>query len=223
MLEGVYSYGHVKALTERLVGDALSLLDAPIQAGTLSPKNLAAGLTRGNQLRDAFLALASDDSEYVSLSQKFTRLAEARKRVRGKGSDAAKAKVQRAGLELLAEVLEPLGVFFARQKVGKKVVIDYDTLVVPATWDLPQMAVNLERQAQRLKALPIDQKEPMLDGKEFEDEKEMSLDVCKPCVFFHEGLCGLGHPTALPGYELEVTTATSCSSFKAMELRLVTQ
>ena len=32
MHEGVYSYAHIKALTERLVSDALRLLDAPVQA-----------------------------------------------------------------------------------------------------------------------------------------------------------------------------------------------
>lgn len=31
MNEGVYSYRHVKALTERLLSDALILLDAPVQ------------------------------------------------------------------------------------------------------------------------------------------------------------------------------------------------
>lgn len=196
---------------------------AQVQARTLSPINLAASLTRNEQLREGILALASDDIEYVSLSQKFTELIEARKGVKMKGTDAEKAKVQKASLELLGEVLAPLGVVFARQKVGKKVTIVYDTLIVPATWDLPQMAVNLERQAQRLKSLPIDQKVPMLDSKEFDDEKEMSLDVCKRCVFFHQGLCVLGHPTALPGYELEVTTATSCSSFKTVKLALVAQ
>lgn len=194
-----------------------------VQAGTLSPKNLAANLTRNKQFCDGILALASDDHEYLSLSQKFSGLTEARRRVKVKGSDAEKSKVQKAGLELLGEVLAPLGVVFARQKVGKKIVVDYDTLIVPATWNLSEMAANLERQAQRLKALPVEQKVPMADGEECDGEKLISLEVCQRCVFIKQNSCALGHPIAWQGDEFEVNLATNCSSFKELKLKLPAQ
>ncbi len=191
-----------------------------VQAGTLSPVNLLASLTRNQQLREGFLALANDDLEYVSLNQRFTGLIKARERVRAAGSDADKAEVLMAGLKLLAEILEPLGVLFARKKVGKKVVIDYGILVVPATWDLTQMEINLERQAQRLKSLPVEQKVPMVDGDQFDDEPLMSLDVCKHCAFLNRNSCALGYPIAWQGSEVEMNIAKSCRSFRALKRKL---
>lgn len=192
---------------------------AEVQAGTMSPVSLLASLTRNAQLREGFLALANDDIEYVSLNQKFTRLINARERVRAAGSDADKAKVMKTGLELLGEILEPLGVLFAREKVGRKMVIDYDTLIVPATWDLAQMAVNLERQSQRLKLLPVEQKVPIADGEGFDGEPLISIEVCKQCAFLCQNSCAIGRPVAWQGTDVEMNIATSCSSFKALRLK----
>lgn len=192
---------------------------ALVQAGTLSPIQLLARLTRNAQLREGFLALANDDIEYVSLNQKFNRLINSRERVRDKGSDADKRDVLMDGLELLAELLEPLGVLFARKKVGNKTVIDYETLIVPATWNLGQMEETLQRQAQRLKFLPVDQKVPMETGEEFDGESQMSLEVCKRCVFFKQNCCALGRPIAWQGSEFEMNLAESCPSFKLLKLK----
>lgn len=189
-----------------------------VQSGALRPKGLEASLTRNTQLRKGFLALADDDIEYVTLNQKFIRHIEARKRVRLKGSDAQKSDVVRAGLELLADVLEPLGVLFARNRVGKKVVIDYDTLNVPATWDVAQMAVKLERQAQRLKSLPVEQEVPMANGEALDAEPLRPLHLCERCVFLSQNSCALGFPVAWQGSEFESNLATSCPSFKVLKL-----
>lgn len=194
-----------------------------VRAKTLSPKELASSLTRNRQLRDGILALAGDDQEFIALNQRFDGLTEARKRVRQRGSDAEKDRVQQAGLELLGEVLEPLGVFYARMMVGKKTTIDYDTLVVPATWDLTQMAANLERQAQRLRALPIEQKVPMADSEDFADEVPVKLEVCKRCVFLERNSCALGRPVAWQGSEFELNHSVLCPSFKELKLNLVCQ
>lgn len=189
---------------------------AEVQSGALTPVGLTASLTRNRQLREGLLALASDDIEYVSLSQKFTTLIRAREHVRAAGSDADKAKVLMAGLELLAEELEPLGVVFARKRVDGRIVIDYDTLIVPATWDLAQMGLNLERQAQRLKALPVEQKEPMVDSEALDTEALRPLNLCERCVFLSQNSCALGFPVAWQGSEIESNLATSCPSFKAL-------
>ncbi|WP_421955794.1 DEAD/DEAH box helicase [Polaromonas sp.] len=194
-----------------------------VQAGSLSPVNLLASVTRNKQLREGFLALAKDDIEYVSMNQQFTALIKARERVRAAGSDADKAKVLMAGLNLLADILEPLGVLFARKKIGRRVVIDYDTLVVPATWDLTLMEAKLERQAQRLKSLPAEQKIPMADGDQFDGEPLMSLKVCKRCAFLSQYSCALGHPVAWQGDEFELTIANSCASFRPLKGRLANQ
>jgi hypothetical protein len=47
MLDGVYGYKHVKALTERLVANALAALDAPPQA---SPAQAELPLTQEHHL-----------------------------------------------------------------------------------------------------------------------------------------------------------------------------
>ena len=67
MAEGVYSYGHVKTLTERLVSDALSLLDAPI--ATELPLTQNHPLIRaGDDYADLF-TLGAQQSAHLSLNQ----------------------------------------------------------------------------------------------------------------------------------------------------------
>ena len=53
MTQGVYSYGHVKTLTEQLMEDALVLLDAPDSAEVSLTQNHAL-IRTGNDYADLF-------------------------------------------------------------------------------------------------------------------------------------------------------------------------
>jgi hypothetical protein len=53
MTQGVYSYGHVKTLTEQLMEDALALLDAP-DCAELSLTQSHALIRTGNDYADLF-------------------------------------------------------------------------------------------------------------------------------------------------------------------------
>lgn len=65
MQEGVYSYGHVKTLTERLMEDALALLDAPA-AGEVSLTQSHALIRDGNDYADLFTLGAQQSATLAS-------------------------------------------------------------------------------------------------------------------------------------------------------------
>lgn len=85
------------------------------------------------------------------------------------------------------------------------------------------MEARLERQAQRLKSLPVEQKAPMADGEALDTEALRPLNLCERCVFLSQNSCALGFPVAWQGAEIESNLATSCPSFKALKLKLSSQ
>jgi hypothetical protein len=73
MQEGVYSYGHVKTLTERLMEEALVLLDAPT-TGEVPLTQSHALIRAGNDYADLF-TLGAQQSATLASSQASTQLA----------------------------------------------------------------------------------------------------------------------------------------------------
>ena len=72
MQEGVYSYGHVKTLTERLMEEALTLLDAPTSSeGSLTQNH--ALIRAGDDYADLF-TLGAQQSATLASTQAPTRL-----------------------------------------------------------------------------------------------------------------------------------------------------
>lgn len=68
MSEGVYSYGHVKTLTERLMEDALALLDAPDSEANLSLTQSHALIRAGDDYADLF-TLGAQQSATLAATQ----------------------------------------------------------------------------------------------------------------------------------------------------------
>jgi hypothetical protein len=114
-------------------------------------------------------------------------------------------------------------VFFGRKKEGKKTVIDWEKLIVPATWDLASMEQKLERRAQFLKALPAGQTEMMVGEDLHEGEVPRSLVLCSRCVFNRTNSRANGYPIAWQGDDFELKIAASCPSFKELKLKSAAQ
>lgn len=83
--------------------------------GEIDVHGLSAALTRDGQLGDAFKALAGSDREYQTVGQKIGALKAKRDAQRQRGGVNARAKVTQAGLALLRELLEPLGITYGKQ------------------------------------------------------------------------------------------------------------
>jgi hypothetical protein len=197
-----------------------------LKSGQTTALALLRSLTRNRQLVDAFLALASKDVEYVTMGRDFETFKKARGIASKAGSEKARARVQETGFELLQGLLEPLGVVYATKKNDDgRIVKDIESPIVPANWNLPVMANNLRRQAERLKALPVSQKVLMRSEDDFErecpGESPVSLSQCRGCVYFCQNSCALGRTVAWQGYESEARLNTSCPSFRDAKTQLL--
>lgn len=196
-----------------------------LKSGQTTALGLVSSLTRSRQLVDAFLALASKDAELITMSAEFETFRKAREAARKSGSDKAKDLVLGRGLKLLEGLLEPLGVVYATKKdEDGRAVKDLESPIVPATWNMPAMANNLRRQAERLRALPVSLNVLMVSEEEFErqcpGELPVSLNRCKGCVYFHQNSCALGRPVAWQGDESEFKVAAVCPSFRVSKVPL---
>lgn len=165
-----------------------------LQAGEISAEDLSAALTRNGQLGEAFQALASSDLEFQSIGQKIETQKKARDRLRTKGGEAERVRVGEKGLELLRDLLEPVGVTYGKKTSRGRQVTDNTQAIVPSNWDVPEMILNLERQAERLRALPKSQKEPIVPTEEesYFGEPPIPRQICEACVFFHQNACSRG-------------------------------
>lgn len=195
---------------------------ADTKAGRIDAEGLSVALTRNSQLGEAFQALASNDSEFQCIGRKVDALKRARERLRDKGGKAERAKVRGDGLELLRELLEPLGVSYGKKMVKGREVTDNTKPVVPPKWDLPEMILVLERQAARLRALPGGQKEPIIVAwdEPVPGESPMPRQVCEGCVFFHQNACCLGRQTDWQSSAGDAV-GLKCDGFKRIKIELM--
>ncbi|MGF6635109.1 DEAD/DEAH box helicase [Paraburkholderia sp. MM6662-R1] len=193
-----------------------------LKAGEISAEDLSAALTRNGQIAEAFMALAGNDQEFQSICQKIEALRKARERLRTKGGDAERAKVRGKGLELVRELVEPLGVTYGKKTSRGREVRDNTQAIVPASWDLPQMILNLERQAARLRALPRGQKVPIVPTQEesYFGEPPMPRQICESCVFFHQNACSQGHPMDWQSSG-NFDPGLKCDAFKRIKVELM--
>ncbi|URF05059.1 DEAD/DEAH box helicase family protein [Cupriavidus campinensis] len=195
-----------------------------LETGRICAEDLSAALTRNRQLGEAFQALASNDLEFQTIGRKIEALKRAREKLRTKGGDAERAKVLRNGLELLRELLEPLGVAYGKKQCKGRLITDNTKPIVPGTWDLPEMILTLERQAARLRALPNGQKEPVVQvwTDAYCGEPPMPRQVCEGCVFFHQNACCQGRQTDWQSSAVDAV-GLKCDAFKRMKIELMLQ
>jgi hypothetical protein len=157
-------------------------------SGEITAEALSALLTRNKLLKNAFLALANNDTEFQSISAKFETLEAARKVVRDRGGDAQRKKVKEQGLALLRELLEPLGIGYGEKESGGRQVTDDTEPIVPVTLDLSMIKWTLKREAERLRALPPGQKEAAIlfsvDEWDGRLPDPIPIGVCQKCVWF---------------------------------------
>lgn len=163
-----------------------------IRDRNVDPGLMAASLTKGGALRGAFLALAGSDTEFVKIGRRLDDLGKRREEVRSAGSSAQRQAVKVLGLEVLASLLEPLGVFFERNVVDGKKVPDYTKLRVPTRWPLLDMRSTLLRRSQSLRSLDVNQKEPLMPEDQFSAEPQTSIEMCRQCVHLHQNSCAVG-------------------------------
>lgn len=190
-----------------------------LRKGNLDINNMVNSLTRNKALISAFLALSNHDNEYLAIHTKLEAFRNARLNAKAKASKAQREKLFANGLKLLTYLLEPLGIFFERNAVDGRIRVNYGQLIVPADWNLPVMITTMYLQIQRMKALPLEQKQPIVGEDMYSARPEMSLDVCKHCVFYYQSSCVQGHPVDWQDSLLPQQKETNCSSFKGIKIR----
>lgn len=191
--------------------------------GRIDVDALSAALTRNGQIGDAFKALASGDLEFQTIGRKIEALAKAREKIRTKGGTKERASVREKGLELLRELLEPLGVTYGKKLSRGRQVTDSTKPIVPARWDLPEMILNLRRQSARLRALPNSQKAPIAPTREEDScfgEAPMPRQICESCVFFHQNACSQGRPMDWQSFG-RIDSDLKCDAFKRIKVELM--
>ncbi len=205
--------------TDKLVV-LLEKLEA-LKNGQLDVDDLSASLTRNGQLGDAFLALVQSDDEFQSINRKIDRLKAERKRVRRKGSKKDREAVRELGLDLLKDLLEPLGVTYGKKTSRGRQMTDNTQPIVPATWNLNEMILMLQRQSARLRALPSSQKTPVVSMPKliWPGERVIPRRICEGCVFFHQNACSRGRPMEWQSSG-SFDPTLQCNDFKAIKLEL---
>jgi len=194
-----------------------------LQSGQITAEDLSAALTRNGQLGEAFQAMASSDLEFQNVGREIEALKQARDNVRSKGGAKERAEVREKGLKLLRELLGPLGITYEKKLVKGREVTDNTKPIVPPRWDLPETVLTLRRRAAMLRALPANQKEPVLtEALNVVGLEEMPRQVCESCVFFHQNACAQGRPVDWQSFG-EVDPRLRCSAFKRIKVELMLQ
>ncbi|WP_234774949.1 DEAD/DEAH box helicase [Paraburkholderia tropica] len=183
--------------------------------------DLSASLTKGGRLGDAFLALVNNDSEFQSVSRRLLALKSARQNVRTKGGARERARVRIEGLELLRELLEPLGVTYGTKASRGRQVTDITKPIIPEMWDLNEMILTLRRQSAMLGALPGCQRVPVLPTEEEPLFTEIAIprQICETCVFFRQNACSRGRLMDWQSsgrFDADI----QCDAFKGMKVEL---
>lgn len=165
-----------------------------LREGLEDAQSLSVALTRGDDLKNAFLALASGEADYHRASEQIARLKQNREKVRRAGGKSDREAVAKQGLELIRTLLQPLGIRYEKKEQDGRMVTDLSKPIVPPSWDIEEMIWRLERQAYRLDRLPAYQEHPIIAA----DEDNISgglpkpRDLCVGCAFFHESACVRG-------------------------------
>lgn len=194
-----------------------------LRDGQIDAEELSAALTRNGQIGEAFQALASNDLEFQSIGQKIETLKKLRKKLRTQGGGKERATIREKGLELLREMLEPLGVTYGKKTSRGRQVTDNTQPIVPPNWDLAAMVLTLKRQAARLRALPNSQREPIVPTPEAEDwfgEEPVPRQICESCVFFHQNACSQGRPMDWQSSG-NFDRGLKCEAFKKIKVELM--
>lgn len=165
-----------------------------LRAGLEDAQSLSVALTRGDDMKNAFLALASGEADYHRVAEQIARLKQNREKVRVSGGKSERETVAKQGLELLRTLLQPLGIRYGKKEQNGRMVTDLSKPIVPPSWDIEEMIWKLERQAYRLDHLPAYQEHPIIAA----DEDNIlgglpkPRDLCVGCAFFHESACVRG-------------------------------
>lgn len=190
-----------------------------LKAGRINAEDLSAALTRNGQLGAAFQALAGSDMEFQSIGRKIDRLTKVREKLRGKGGNAQRASAHEDGLELLCELLGPLGVSYGKKQDRGRKVTDLTKPIVPPNWDFPEMILILKRQAARLRALPKGQTVLVAEVLPL-GEPAMPRQVCEGCKFFHQNACCVGRQTDWQSSTFDAV-GKRCDAFKPIKIELM--
>ena len=178
--------------------DLVNVIDKleQLHSGDATFDSLSGSLTRNAGFKRGVLALSNFEVEYHTKLRELERLEADRTRLRSKGGDKERAEVENRASEFLTKFLKSLGVTFEKEKNDRgRMVDDHNRPIVPATWNFAEMRLMLLRQAERLKALPSDQRQPevkFVPREHLEDPPPMCASVCQTCVFYAKGECVQG-------------------------------
>lgn len=186
----------------------------------ISGYKFAIKLNQDKTIIQAFKVLVSNELEFVAICKRFDSLAKLREAVRKNGSNINKEKCNKYALQLMADLLEPLGVTFPVSGTGRDRRKDYNSPVMPA-WDYAHMAGHLTHRKLLLEALP---KHLAHVNRELDPEGlyAYAISTCRQCKFFDAACCALGNridysEEGLGFWENDAPkTSDSCNDFKAI-------
>lgn len=173
---------------------------------------------RKKGLREAVLALATREKNYVRLNKQLEQMDKLHDESVNKAGKARRLEIDREMFEIAKEFLATIGVTFGKTKVNGRDRTDPDLPVVPA-WDFDAMARRLEIKAESLKQMPPFPIEPAVEHVRWTGAA-VSRDVCQTCVHCDPDLiCARGRPVQHPWDDVE-PVSTTCDAFKALPIRL---
>jgi hypothetical protein len=157
----------------------------------LTLNELAGKLTQDKVFGKGYLALAKNESDFVSRRKKLDAICNKAAEMRS-ASKNARANFQLERLGVLVGFLNSVGIGFVKvyDRKTKSWFTDYTKPLIPA-WDFDWMISNLYVLAETIKTLPATISFPF--HHEEEQEKTGLLSKCQECKYFYGSQCAYGH------------------------------
>lgn len=150
-------------------------------------------LRRSKTLRDGIKALASSQSEFISLSRELDKLNKLSAKTRNNHTKQNASKTKELCLEIVKPFFQSIGLNFARLKNGKgNQRYDYDKVIVPQLWSFEEMKCHLLQLEKALLDTPKLIKPDKLSkcfSEADESERIKDRSLCEDCLFFKRNAC----------------------------------
>lgn len=183
-------WGKAAALKTTSLLTVLAIVKA-LRSGRMDGFDFAKHLTRSSTLRAGFEALATSEPDWESLNKEFDELKLLRAAARE--SSANREAAQKLALEFTEQLLERIGIFFPREKVGRETIIDFTQPRVPSHWNFDEIERTLRQRGQMFNDLPSGHKK-LFDENDAKDQcVSYSVLECEDCRFLDNRACVLGN------------------------------
>ncbi|WP_299591314.1 DEAD/DEAH box helicase [uncultured Microbulbifer sp.] len=190
-------------------------------AEELEMNGFCLAVRRTGQLREAILALAQNEKDYLLVRRQLKDIEAACDVVRRSNTPRHRAAAESTVLDFVKGRFSAWGIGFYRGPDGK---YDYRMPLKPPFWNAARFLFDLDHLQSILKKYGIGPERPALDGtilRELEDEPERPRRICEDCIFFRDNSCVRGIPTDWQDGEVGVGHATECDEKRKIPAKLL--